>query len=85
MSLIPSNYYENAIDLNKSTDNRNGSANKEGFTRFFINVGRRDKFNPKKLIGLINDREIGSNVEIGQIEILENFSFLNWKKTLPML
>ena len=44
-------------------------------TRFFINIGRKDKLNPAKLIGLINDQEIGEKVEIGAIDILETFSF----------
>ena len=43
-------------------------------TRFFINIGRKDKLNPARLIGLINDQSIAKNIEIGQIEILDTFS-----------
>jgi ATP-dependent RNA helicase DeaD len=47
----------------------------EHMSRFFINIGRKDKLNPSRLIGLINDQEIGKNIDIGQIEILDTFSF----------
>jgi ATP-dependent RNA helicase DeaD len=49
-------------------------------TRFFVNLGRKDQLNPGKLIGLINDQNITDNVEIGQIEILDTFSFFELDK-----
>ena len=49
-------------------------------TRFFINIGRKDKLNPARLIGLINEQKIADNVEIGQIEILDTFSFFELDK-----
>lgn len=71
-------YYENAPDLNNlsSRDNsRGGRGSSENMTRFFINIGRKDKLNPARLIGLINDQNIGDKVEIGAIDILDTFSF----------
>ena len=73
-------YYENAPDLNDSehmrgTDSRGKKRNDENMTRFFINIGRKDRLNPSRLMGLINEQEIAKNVEIGQIEILDTFSF----------
>lgn len=73
-------YYENAPDLNDSehmrgTDNRGKKRNDENMTRFFINIGRKDRLNPSRLMGLINEQQIAKNVEIGQIEILDTFSF----------
>jgi len=72
-------YYENAADLN-DPDQMHGSKQRKGrddehMSRFFINIGRKDKLNPSRLIGLINDQEIGKNIDIGQIEILDTFSF----------
>ncbi len=80
------NYYKNAPDLNdnsnhRETDSRGKRRNDENMTRFFINVGRRDKLNPARLIGLINDQNIGDRIEIGQIEILDTFSFFELDKT----
>jgi ATP-dependent RNA helicase DeaD len=49
-------------------------------SRFFINLGRKDKLNPAKLIGLINDQNIGEKVEIGAIDILDTFSFFEIDK-----
>ena len=49
-------------------------------TRFFINIGRKDSLNPAKLIGLINDQNIGDKIEIGAIDILDTFSFFELDK-----
>ena len=75
-------YYKNAPDLNnlKSKENSRGRSSNENMTRFFINLGRKDKLNPAKLIGLINDQNIGNKVEIGGIDILDTFSFFEIDK-----
>jgi len=78
-------YYQNAPDLNDSnqmrgSDSRGKQRNDENMTRFFINIGRKDKLNPARLIGLINDQKIAKNIEIGQIEILDTFSFFELDK-----
>ena len=81
-------YYENAPDLNDSDqmrrssdrDSRGKTRDDENMSRFFINIGRKDKLNPARLIGLINDQQIAKNVEIGQIEILDTFSFFELDK-----
>ncbi|MDO9594630.1 MAG: DEAD/DEAH box helicase [Lutibacter sp.] len=83
-------YYENAPDLNDSEQMRGVDRNSdrgskrrddENMTRFFINIGKKDKLNPARLIGLINDQRIAKNIEIGQIEILDTFSFFELDKT----
>ena len=75
-------YYENATDLNdlSSRENSRGRASSEDMTRFFINLGRKDKLNPARLMGLINEQKIGNNVEIGAIDILDTFSFFEVDK-----
>jgi|TARA_B110000037_G_scaffold98834_1_gene115756 ATP-dependent RNA helicase DeaD len=80
-------YYENANDLNSTSKDRgreretNGrQRNDENMSRFFINIGRKDKLNPARLIGLINEQNIAKNIEIGQIEILDTFSFFELDK-----
>ena len=75
-------YYENAKDLNNlsSKENTRARATSENMTRFFINIGRKDNLNPAKLIGLINDQNIGNKIEIGAIDILDTFSFFEIDK-----
>lgn len=75
-------YYENAPDLNdlSARDNSRGRSSSEDMTRFFINIGRKDRLNPAKLIGLINDQNIAEKVEIGAIDILDTFSFFEIDK-----
>ena len=75
-------YYENSKDLNNlsSKDNSRARATDENMTRFFINIGRKDSLNPGKLIGLINEQNIGDKVEIGAIDILDTFSFFEIDK-----
>lgn len=77
-------YYENAADLNDVSSGRDrdrGSrGTSENMTRFFINIGRKDSLNPARLIGLINDQNIGDKIEIGAIDILDTFSFFEIDK-----
>jgi ATP-dependent RNA helicase DeaD len=75
-------YYENAKDLNdlSSRENSRARTENENMTRFFINIGRKDNLNPGKLIGLINEQNIGDKVEIGSIDILDTFSFFELDK-----
>jgi ATP-dependent RNA helicase DeaD len=74
-------YYENAKDLNDlSRDNSRSRDTADNMTRFFINIGRKDSLNPAKLIGLINDQNIGDKIEIGAIDILDTFSFFELDK-----
>ena len=53
-------------------------------SRFFVNIGKKDKLNPARLIGLINEQKITSNIEIGQIEILDTFSFFELDKNFEV-
>jgi len=73
-------YYENTRDLNEDGSNVRERSSDDSFTRFFINLGKTDDLNPARLIGLINENISKNNVEIGQIEILKNFSFFEIDK-----
>lgn len=82
-------YYKNARDLNVTEGSRERSDNKErksrsergtkrqvSFARLFINVGAKNRINPGRIIGMINEGLDSSDAEIGRIEILNNFSFV---------
>ena len=48
----------------------------EGMTRLFINLGKKDKLFPNKLIDLINRNTYG-HPEIGRIDLMSTFSFFD--------
>jgi len=79
-------YYSKANDINDNrpsrdtADDRGKRRDDENMSRFFINIGRKDSLTPPRLMGLINDQNITNNVEIGQIEILDTFSFFELDK-----
>ncbi len=54
-------------------EGRGGGA-EPGFTRIFINLGKRDGIFPKQLIGLMN-ANVHHRVEMGRIDLLTNFSY----------
>lgn len=81
-------YYKNTPDLNEKEEiperpgkgddggRRNRSRGKKGsYARFFINMGKKDGVQPKNLIGLINDNANDRDINIGDIDIKDNFSF----------
>jgi ATP-dependent RNA helicase DeaD len=68
-------YYKNTPDLNSASGKERNRNNSTEFTRFFINLGSVDNLQPQKLMGLINEYTGGNNIEVGDIEILKNFSF----------
>jgi len=79
-------YYKNAPDLNvnaekpsrKRQDKEIGQA--RSFSRFFINIGSKNKITPPRMIGLINDYTKRRDLAIGKIDILKNFSFFEVDK-----
>ncbi|MCL6099066.1 MAG: DEAD/DEAH box helicase [Bacteroidetes bacterium] len=72
-------YYKNTPDLNVPDESKPGGGRSkgavDGFTRFFINLGRLDELKPKELMGLISDFTGIRDIEIGEIKILNTFSF----------
>lgn len=79
-------YYKNAPDLNvnaekpsrKRQDKEIGQA--RSFSRFFINIGSKNKITPPRIIGMINDYTKRRDLAIGKIDILKNFSFFEVDK-----
>ncbi|MEK6478508.1 DEAD/DEAH box helicase [Catalinimonas sp. 4WD22] len=84
-------HYKNSPDLNASFSAEKGKkdrkekrdrkpkkgakTNGSTFSRFFMNMGKKDKMSPKVIIGMVNKHMPDDDVKIGQIEILNNFSF----------
>jgi ATP-dependent RNA helicase DeaD len=74
-------YYKNLKDLSSPSESRSrersrGQKSGSGkYTRYFLNLGVTDGLKPTQLIGMINDFTGMRDIEIGEIEILKNFSF----------
>ena len=76
-------YYKNAKDINLTDRPKGGKRGKISkhvrrqtpFEKFYINIGFKNKINPGRLIGLINDCLDSRDAVIGHIEILKKFSF----------
>ncbi|MBT4776187.1 MAG: DEAD/DEAH box helicase [Crocinitomicaceae bacterium] len=80
-------YYKNSKDLNakagKASERgaRKGERNIKGDTqRFFINKGRMDNINPGALVRAICDHAKISSGQIGEIDIMREFSFFEIEK-----
>jgi len=83
-------YYKYAPDLNVSNKDKkrydknerqpkvsdHNSNRKQEFTRFFLNVGRRQGIMPQGLIGKINGIPGVGRIKVGKIEILRNTALL---------
>mgnify|MGYP006283528985 FL=1 len=76
---------EKAEDKNTSRDKKNAGKHngngkdkekgKNGYTRFFINVGKKDGVAPRNIIGMINDHTKTREIKIGEIDLKDNFTF----------
>jgi len=75
-------YYKDAPDLNlPEKEKEQGGDKKKGFkqerTRLKINIGQREGFTPKRVLGLINDTMNDKRIAISDIEITSKFSFFD--------
>lgn len=77
-------YYKDAKDLNvdenesgrkkeKKAKSEHDDSNK---VRLFFGLGKRDHIKPNVIIGKINDVTRTKDIEIGHIDLMENFSFV---------
>lgn len=83
------NYYKDSKDLNikERTNNKkdrfkrsNFNSSNINYTRFYINIGKKDNLNKGNLMGFLNDY-INPKPDIGKIEILDKFSFFEMDKS----
>lgn len=72
-------YYRNAADINVASHDLPEIKSKKGagrrYVRFHINIGTKLNIKTADLIRFINEVTETRNVELGKIEILNNFSF----------
>lgn len=73
-------YYKNLPELNSPSersrrDGKDAIRKANNYTRFFLNLGARDGLTPTTIIGMIKDFSAVKSIDIGDIEIMKNFSF----------
>jgi len=68
-------YKEHNRPFNGNGDSGRWQRKDISFSRFFLNIGKNDQLGKKDIIQMINSQMPGKSVEIGQIEVLRNFSF----------
>ena len=70
-------FYNNVSGINTVERKRNSDSRKaeKGFSRFFINLGKKHNLRPQNLIGIINDYTKNKDISIGKIDIMQGFSF----------
>ena len=82
------NYYKNAPEIIQPSgkgDSKGDSKKQQkqsrkrtaeqGYTRLFINLGKKDHLSPKVLLGFINRKVRGKTIDLGRIDLMHNFSF----------
>ena len=76
-------FYKNApnLNINSKKEKNNERIAENGFSRFFINLGKSHRLEPQNLIGLINEYTRNRNHIIGKIDIMKNFSFFEVEKS----
>lgn len=70
-------FYNNTKDLNPENNRKKNKKERaeKGYSRFFINLGKKHNLKPQNLIGIINDYTRNKDISIGKIDIMKGFSF----------
>lgn len=86
-------YYKDAPDLNipekdkkskgdRDRSGRGGRKSSGDLMRLKINMGARDGFTPKRVLGLINDTTDSHDIDVHDIEITNRYSFFDVDKSV---
>lgn len=62
-------------DRKSERGNSHSRTAEPGYTRLFINLGKKDGINPKVFMGFINRVAQGKQINLGRIDLMQNFSF----------
>jgi ATP-dependent RNA helicase DeaD len=75
--------YGSRNDRSDYGDRNDRSGRKRGgyeFSRFFFNLGKKNGINKRTIIDLVNEHLPNKSAEIGEIEVMKNFSFFEVDK-----
>ena len=81
-------YYKNAPEIEVPTEGgkkrdrgekKKGKSERRtaesGYARLFINLGKKDGLRPREFMGFINRCARGKRIDLGRIDLMNNFSF----------
>ena len=78
-------YYKNAPEIEVPTGRgredkgekggRRSRTAESGYARLFINLGKKDGINPRAFMGFVNRVSNGTKLDLGRIDLMNNFSF----------
>ena len=69
--------YGSIQDIGSKGDRRDGRPiDQEGKARLFVALGKKDKYNPRRLVDLIMSRVRIQSKQIGDIQVMDKFSFM---------
>lgn len=73
---------KNKPDHKSELEGKNNFKRRRGvvFSRMFMNIGKSERMDKRTIINMINQTMPGKSVEIGEIEVLRNFSFFEIDK-----
>lgn len=73
---------KNKSDHKSDFEGKNNFKRRRGvvFSRMFMNIGKSERMDKRTIINMINQTMPGKSVEIGEIEVLRNFSFFEIDK-----
>ena len=64
------------LDLEKTTDSKKSKKDDKKKMRFFLSLGKKDSIKAKDILGSVTSNTIISGSEIGKIDVLDKFSFI---------
>ena len=72
----------NAEKQDVKTENNRHSLEQEDSVKLFLGIGRNRKVFPREILGLLNSKAAIPKEDIGAIRIMENYSFLQVRKSV---
>ena len=84
-------YYANAPEIEAPSSSSKGGEKssrskdkkrvaEEGYVRLFLNIGKIDGMYAREIIGLLNKNVPGDKVDVGRIDLMKSFSFIEVKQ-----
>lgn len=60
----------------KTSQGKSQSLDEQGKARLFVSLGKKDKYNPKKLVDLITGKVSVKSKQISDVQVMDKFSFI---------
>ena len=77
--VLPICYSNSYSNNSNSYNNRRSNSNNGDVSRLFLSIGHLDKIKPKSLVDFLTDNSNADRNSIGNIDILDKFTFIDVK------